>query len=280
MKTVTLIAGLSLSVISGYFSIIGLSQLFAGALVVMIMAGILEGAKLSIVALLRIHKIKKHIQVYLITAVVALCGIGGMGAFGYLSGAFEEITTQITQAEEMATRRAEIAKEREAIGETIADIRQDIAVLRRALSDNTIQYADTAGRIITTTSSANRRAYLEQIDLANADIKQMQTARDNLLFEIPDNNPGSDHGAMVFVARALNIGIDQVASIIIIVIILLLDPLALTMISVSLSVTAHDETFHKTVTRRHRQGYSLREIAAETGKSHMAVSRSLRKGRK
>jgi len=71
-------------------SVIGISSLFSGEMVaVMVMASALELAKIVAAAWLKTHWGNADIltKLYLTGAVVILCGITSMGAFGYLSKA-------------------------------------------------------------------------------------------------------------------------------------------------------------------------------------------------
>ena len=92
--------GISALLIAGsaaFFSVFGLSKLFAGAaLSVIIMAGSLELGKLVTAAFLyRYWSVVNWFQrVYLGTAVIILVGITSAGIFGYLSNAYQGATIE------------------------------------------------------------------------------------------------------------------------------------------------------------------------------------------
>ena len=92
--------GLSALLIAGsaaFFSVFGLSKLFAGAaLSVIIMAGSLEFGKIVGAAFLYRYwnKINTLLKIYMTTGVIILVGITSAGIFGYLSNAYQGATIQ------------------------------------------------------------------------------------------------------------------------------------------------------------------------------------------
>ena len=95
-----LVIALSALAVSGsaaFYSVYGLSKLFAGAsFQVMIMAGSLEFAKLVIASLLYQYwdTINKALKVYLSIACFILIVITSGGIYGFLSGAYQSTATQ------------------------------------------------------------------------------------------------------------------------------------------------------------------------------------------
>ena len=87
-----LIISLAVALTSAYFSIFGLSQLFAGAaLSVIIMASILEIAKLIVTTLLHNYwgTLSKILRFYLSLGVFILMCITSGGIYGFLSSAYQ-----------------------------------------------------------------------------------------------------------------------------------------------------------------------------------------------
>jgi hypothetical protein len=86
----TLFVALSLSAVAAWYSIIGLTAIFAAAVVpIIIMGGILEVAKITITVWLHEywHRCRLLMKLYLVPAVVLLMIITSMGIFGFLSKA-------------------------------------------------------------------------------------------------------------------------------------------------------------------------------------------------
>ena len=111
-------SALSVSLSAAFYSISGLSKLFAGAaFAVIIMAASLEIAKLVIASLLYQYRknLPKLLKYYLSIACVVLILITSMGIYGFLSAAYQEtaakagnIDAQITLIE---TKRDKIKEQ-------------------------------------------------------------------------------------------------------------------------------------------------------------------------
>jgi len=92
-SNLTLLVALSLSTVAAYYSIIGLTAIFAGAVIpVIIMGSILEVGKITTTVWLRKywHRASWMIKLYLVPAVIALALLTSMGIFGFLSKAHME----------------------------------------------------------------------------------------------------------------------------------------------------------------------------------------------
>lgn len=104
----TLITALAISAVAIYYSVAGLAAIFAAAVVpIIIMGGILEGAKLVTAVWLHKywHQCVWWLKTYLSIAVIVLMLITSMGIFGFLSKAHIEQTSlsveQLAQAEQL-----------------------------------------------------------------------------------------------------------------------------------------------------------------------------------
>ena len=87
------LSALSVSASAAFYSVSGLSKLFAGAaFAVIIMAASLEIAKLVIASLLYQYRktLPKILKYYLSVACVVLILITSMGIYGFLSAAYQE----------------------------------------------------------------------------------------------------------------------------------------------------------------------------------------------
>lgn len=93
LTNLTLLVALSLSTVAAYYSIIGLTAIFAGAVIpVIIMGAMLEVGKITTTVWLRKYWNKANwvLKMYLIPAVVALALLTSLGIFGFLSKAHTE----------------------------------------------------------------------------------------------------------------------------------------------------------------------------------------------
>jgi len=122
----TLLVALTLSIIAAWYSIIGLTTIFAGAVVpVIIMGSALELAKITATVWLRKywHRAGLLLKLYLVPAVIAIALITSMGIFGFLSKAHMDqgVTSGDVQAkiaiydEKIKTEKENIEANRKAL---------------------------------------------------------------------------------------------------------------------------------------------------------------------
>ena len=125
-SNLTLLVALILSTIAAWYSIIGLTTIFAGAVVpVIIMGSALELAKITTTVWLRKywHRAGLLIKLYLVPAVMAIALITSMGIFGFLSKAHMDqgVTSGDVQAkiaiydEKIKTEKENIEANRKAL---------------------------------------------------------------------------------------------------------------------------------------------------------------------
>ena len=167
------LSALSVSVSAAIYSISGLSKLFAGAtLAVIIMTTSLEVAKLVIASLLYQYRknLPRLLKYYLTTACSILILITSMGIYGFLSSAYQETASKAgnvdAQISLIETKRNNISEQLAIYNDEKSSINEAVRSLRSGLSNNVIQYTDTLGNVLTTTSSSTRRALEKQLDQA------------------------------------------------------------------------------------------------------------------
>ena len=167
------LSALTVSASAAFYSVSGLSKLFAGAaFAVIIMAASLEVAKLVIASLLYQYRenLPKLLKYYLSVACLILILITSMGIYGFLSAAYQETAAKAgnidSQIALIETKRDNIKEQLAIYNAEKETINEAVSSLRSGLSNNVIQYTDTLGNIITTTSSSTRRALEKQLDQA------------------------------------------------------------------------------------------------------------------
>ena len=127
------LSALSVSVSAAFYSVYGLSKLFAGAsLQVIIMAGSLEVAKLVVASLLYQYwsKINLLLKVYLTIACLVLMVITSAGIYGFLSGAYQSTATQ---SEIVRKELAVIEMKRERFEEKRSELRDEKNIWKKEL---------------------------------------------------------------------------------------------------------------------------------------------------
>ena len=271
-----LMMGLLLTAVGGYFSVIGLATIFAGAFwSVVVMATTLELSK--IVAASWIYQSWRLapflIRTYMVTAVVVLVFITSMGIFGYLSKAHVEQTIsqggnnelQIDSLERKIARQQSIIDDAETV---LSQLDQQVSVL--------IEYDRIRGPsgsiAVRESQSAERQALNETIDAAYVRTEELQTElaplqRSQLELE-------AEIGPLKYIAELIygdeaQSYFDTAVRWIIILLVSVFDPLAITMIiagNVGLSrkmmvVPMTEEEIMKDVevplVKRNRDGHGL-----------------------
>ena len=242
------LSALSVSASAAFYSVSGLSKLFAGAaFAVIIMAASLEVAKLVIASLLYQYreKLPRLLKYYLSIACFVLILITSMGIYGFLSAAYQEtaalagnVDAQIalieTKRDNVKEQLAVYSDEKESINEAVRD-------LRSGLSNNIIQYTDTLGNVLTTTSSSTRRALEKQLDQAIERQTEINTRVDNLnqqlfdyeteIVEVTSNaNIAGELGPLKYLSGLTGKPMDQIINWLLLIIIFVFDPLAIALV--------------------------------------------------
>ena len=242
------LSALAVSGSAAFYSVSGLSKLFAGAtFAVIIMAASLEIAKLVIASLLYQYRktLPFLLKTYLTTACIVLILITSMGIYGFLSAAYQEtaalagnVDAQIALIE---TKRDNIKEQVIVYTEEKTSINESITGLRNGLSNNVIQYTDTLGNVITTQSSSTRKALTAQLDQIIERQTVVNTKLDELnsqLFEYETEivevsnsaNISGELGPLKYLAGLTGTPMDKIINWLLITIIFVFDPLAIALV--------------------------------------------------
>ena len=245
-----LFCALGLSGTAAYYSVVGLSVVFVGvALPVIIMGSFLEISKIAIATYLH-DKWKETygvLKIYLTIALVTLSLITSLGIYGLLSTGFQgniaklEINQKkIANVEVKKTRFIEIKNEQQKEKDVLD---KDISKLRDGLSNNTTtQSVDRkTGQLITRANNANRKSFEDQLKLTteNRDkvsirIDAMNDSITRLDIEILNMESaeleGSELGSIKYISEISGWDVKKVANLFILLLIFVFDPLAITLI--------------------------------------------------
>ena len=230
------LSALSVSASAAFYSVFGLSHLFAGASTeVIIMAGALEAAKLVVASLLYQYwdVLNKLLRAYLISAVFILMVITSGGIYGFLSGAFAETNTQSQfldkQVQIIDAKRTRFIEERDDLKLTISNLTTSLA------NPTMIQYVDSAsGQLVTTTSSRQRKLLESQLNAAKSDINIVTDSIAVLDITILDtqinNESARELGPLKYMAELTGKPMEQIVNWFMLLIIFVFDPLAIAMV--------------------------------------------------
>ena len=230
------LSALSVSASAAFYSVFGLSHLFAGASTqVIIMAGALEAAKLVVASLLYQYwdTINKFLRIYFMLAVFILMVITSGGIYGYLSGAYAETSTQ---SDFLDKQVAIIDQKRTRFEEQRIELKKSIQNWSEALANpTTIQYVDKeTGQLVTTTSSRQRRLLEGQLKDANVRYNAVTDSIAHLDITILDaqinNDSARELGPLMYIATLTNQPMDKIINWFMMLIIFVFDPLAIAMV--------------------------------------------------
>ena len=229
-KSFSKLVGLSALLIAGsaaFFSVFGLSKLFAGAqLAVIIMAGSLEFGKLVAASFLYRYwdKINLPHKTYMSIAVVTLILITSAGIFGFLSNAYQGATVGF---EKQSTA---LIYKQDRLDQLLDDKVFLKEELEAAISELPENYR-TAKRKL-------REEYQPQISQINEDILTLKGDVGELKIALVET--GVDVGPAIYLARIFNTDVDSVVKFFIFILIFVFDPMAV-MFVISYNVTLQDK---------------------------------------
>jgi hypothetical protein len=243
------LSALSVSVSAAFYSVSGLSKLFAGAsFEVIIMAGSLEVAKLVIASLLYQYwnTLNKYLRTYLTVATVVLVLITSMGIYGFLSAAYQDTYRQLTVKENQTAfleqKKQFYENDVFRYDEELKRISSNISTLSNARSQS-IQVRDTSvvGGVRTTISTSELRMAAKRIEVEEENRKSVQKKRevvaDSLqkyqleILELDNNTEvAGELGPLQYLSGLTGTPMDKIINILLLVIIFVFDPLAISLV--------------------------------------------------
>lgn len=244
---------------AAYYSVFGLSSLFAGAKnEVIILASSLEFSKLIVASYLHNHwKTTGWIKYYLTLSVFVLMIITSAGIYGFLTSAYQKTSDELTilnknisvlelKKDRYNNQLSMLIVEKQSLGESITE-------LSKGLSNNVIQYKDReTGQIITTTSSSTRRVLerqliesKEQRNVVSIKIESLSDSVTNIDFKILKTQSNSEVtaeiGTLRYLSKITNKPMDTVVNWFTLLIVFVFDPLAIAMVLALNKLTYSDK---------------------------------------
>jgi len=280
VKLRTFLLGLSALFIASaaaFFSVTGLSKLFAGAsTAVILMASSLEFGKLISAGFLYNYwdKINKVLRTYLLIGVGVLILITSAGIYGFLTSAYQTTADQLgvvdKQVELVNLKKNRFQEQLDGYNEEKQQLAQSISELSKGLSNNVIQYKDKDGNLITTTSSATRRALETQLNDAKTQRESISkkievlsdsiTSLDLKALDIQQSSEvAGEVGPLKYMAEITGKPMSTIVNWFALLIIFVFDPLAVTLViafNTALKVDKGEDDKKKVVTKRELYGES------------------------
>jgi hypothetical protein len=247
-RYIMLIMALAVAGCAAYFSVWGLSQLFAGAgLAVIIMASVLEIAKLVVTTALHTYwdKLAKSLRVYLSISVIVLMLITSAGIYGFLSNAYQKTANKL----EIHEGALSVLNGKKNVFQKGIDNNQKIIDTKNKRLDQLSGLRTTQEtRIDGSKSNRDRNSVRGDIASANSEIQKLSTEIDVLNSKngiLSDSigkynvkalemKSGSDVagevGPLKYIAELTGIPMAKVVNYMILLLIFVFDPLAISLV--------------------------------------------------
>ena len=236
-------SALSIAGSAAFFSVYGLSKLFAGAqTAVIIMAGSLEFGKL--VAASFLYRYWKSINLfhktYMTIATVILILITSAGIFGFLSNAYQGATVSFEKE-----TTALLYKE-----DRLEQLLEDKLFLKEELEAAVAELPDN----YRTAKRKLREEYQPKINKINEDIINLKSEVGDLKVKIIE--AGVEVGPAIYLAKVFETDVDSVVKFFIFVLIFVFDPMAVIFV-ISYNVTLLDKNVklqeHEKIVRKSKK---------------------------
>lgn len=243
-----LMMALAVAGCAAYFSVWGLSQLFAGASVaVIIMASVLEVGKLVVTTALHTYwdKLSKPLRVYLSISVVILMLITSAGIYGFLSNAYQKTANKL----EIHEGELNVLDGKKGIFQkNIDDNQKIIDTKNKRLDQLSGLRTSQENRIDGSKSNRDRNSVRGDIASANTEIQKLSLEIDVLNsknavlsdsigkynVKVLEMKSGSDVsgevGPLKYIAELTGVSMASVVNYLILLLIFVFDPLAISLV--------------------------------------------------
>jgi hypothetical protein len=242
-------AALSVSASAAFYSVSGLSKLFAGAsFEVIIMATSLEVAKLVIASLLYQYwdTINKWLKLYLSIAALVLVFITSMGIYGFLSAAYQATASEMSVVDNKVKF---LTQKKDFYESDLARYDKDLEIIGANINNlstaksSQIQVRDTTSTtgFRTTISTTELRMAQKRIEVEEVNRKGVQAKRevaaDSLqkyqlaILELENTSEvAGELGPLKYLSGLTGIPMDKIINYLLLVIIFVFDPLAISLV--------------------------------------------------
>jgi hypothetical protein len=240
---------LGLSSTAAYYSVVGLSKLFAGvATAVIIMASFLEASKLVIASLLFQYwkTINKLLRIYLTSTLVILIIITSVGIYGMLSGGYQQTYSKLSIVENQKLFTQQkinfYQTDIKRYDTEIERISSNISTLSNAkVSTFQIRDSKVSGGVRSTISTAEIKMAQNRIIVEEENRKNIQEKRivatDSLqkfqleILKLDNNNDiAGELGPLQYLSVLTGYPMDKIINILLLIIIFVFDPLAISLV--------------------------------------------------
>ena len=224
---------------AAYYSVFGLSSLFAGARTeVIIMAGALEFAKIILASYLHNYwKVIGWLKWYLVSAVVILMMITSLGIYGFLTSAYQTTSDKFTilnkEVSVVDVKRNRFKEQLVDLNDEKKLLETSISSLRGGLATNNSQTERGAASQRRVLSSELKTA-VQQRYILSLKIESLNDSLTSLDLQILDkesnNDVAAEIGPLRYLDKLTGWGMDRIVNWFTLLIVLVFDPLAISMV--------------------------------------------------
>jgi hypothetical protein len=251
IKYIMLLLALSVAGCAAYFSVWGLSQLFAGAsTAVIIMASVLEVGKIVTTTALHTYwgKLAKGLRTYLTFSVVVLMLITSAGIYGFLSNAYQKTANKLEIHEgELSV----LDGKKQIFEKSVADNQKIIDSKNKRIDQLSGLRTTQEARLDGSNSNRARNSVRGDISTANTEIQKLSTDIDVLniknaslsdsisvyntkALELKSGSEvAAEVGPLKYIAELTGVSMAKVVNYLILLLIFVFDPLAVALILIT-----------------------------------------------
>ena len=244
---IMLVLAILLAGTAAYFSVWGLSQLFAGAsLAVMIMASVLELGKVIITTALHTYwsSLNRGLKIYLTTAVAILMIITSAGIYGFLSNAYQKTANELEihegEINVLVTKKdafqASIDGNKKLIADKVNEKDETSNRLNKRINNIDFTKGNQSRRADIATAEGNKRlnTISNEIDVLNTKNTALLDSVNKYNVKVLELKSGSkiagEVGPLKYISELTDIPMANVVNYLILLLIFVFDPLAIALV--------------------------------------------------
>lgn len=248
LKNIIWFCAIGLATFSGYYSVYGISKLFAGGSFSIIgMAAMLELAKLVVVAFLHNYhsSLKFAFKVYLTLSALVLMTITSIGVYGYLTNSYQETAKVVNTTQNEITlldqRRKLFESQKQQIDHSITQKTDRVAQYDKIRISQENTYSKLLdGKRGTKGLQQNIKGIDQTTNQLNTEITGLSTksmaltdsinAIDQKKLELTNSTFSSEMGPLLYLSNITGQPMDQIVNWFILFLVVVFDPLAVSLV--------------------------------------------------
>lgn len=241
------LSAVAISFSAAYYSVFGLSKLFAGAKIqVIIMATSLEFAKLVIATGFHLYwqTVVGWLRYYLVCALVILIILTSAGIYGFLSDAYKQTADKDriteTRINLIRTKKDIFTANQNGFKKEKDELNLSISKLRGSLATDNQYQTVVRGQVITQIQSTPKKAVNEQLNISNRQLVKLDSTISALgdsimalelrIIDTESKETVSELGPLKYLSSLTGVSMDRVINWFLILIMVVFDPLAIALI--------------------------------------------------